>query len=44
VEVYYEWIRKLINGLQIQNTNNFLTTMFQIGLQSYIIIVTIGMN
>ncbi len=26
MEVYYEWIQKLTNGLQIPTINNFLTT------------------
>jgi hypothetical protein len=41
VKVYYEWIQKLANGLQIPTTNSFLITVFKVGLESYIIIVTI---
>jgi len=44
VEVYYEWIQKLTNGLQIPTINSFLTTMFKVGLQSYIRIVTTWMK
>jgi hypothetical protein len=36
VEVYYERIQKLAHGLQALTTNNFLTTMFRVGLQSYL--------
>jgi hypothetical protein len=32
VKVYYEWIQKLIHGLQVPTTNNFLTIMFRVGL------------
>ncbi len=32
VEVYYEWIQNLVHGLQIPTINNFLTTMFRVGL------------
>ncbi len=38
MEVYYEWIQKLAHGLQVPTINNFLTIMFRIGLQSYLII------
>jgi hypothetical protein len=44
VEVYYEWIQKLTNGLQITTTNSFLTILFKTGLQSYIKIVTTRMK
>jgi hypothetical protein len=44
VEVYDEQIQKLVHGLQIPTINKFLTTMFKIGLQSYLRIVTIGMK
>jgi len=40
VEVYYEWIQKLTHGLQVPTINNFLTTMFGGGLQSYLKIAT----
>jgi hypothetical protein len=33
VEVYYEWIKKLTHGLTI---DNFLTTIFKMGVQSYL--------
>jgi hypothetical protein len=39
VEVYYEWIQKLINVLQIPTIDSFLTIVFRVGSQSYIIIV-----
>ncbi len=29
VEVYYDKIQKLVHGLQIPTTNNFLTTLFR---------------
>ncbi len=32
VEVYYERIQKLVHGLQIPTTDNFLITMFKVGL------------
>jgi hypothetical protein len=44
VEVYYDRIQKLAHGLQILTTNNFLTTMFKVGLQSYLKISIIGMK
>ncbi len=44
MEVYYEWIQKLTNGLQITTTNSFLTILFKTGLQSYIKIVTTRMK
>jgi hypothetical protein len=44
VEVYYEWIQKLVHGLQIPTTNRFLTIVFKTCLQSYFIIATIGMR
>ncbi len=44
MEVYYEWIQKLANGLQILTTNSFLTIVFKVGLESYIIIVTTRMK
>jgi hypothetical protein len=44
VKVYYEWIQKLANGLQIPTTNSFLTIVFKVGLESYIIIVTTRMK
>ncbi len=40
VEVYYEWIQKLVHGLQVPTINNFLTIVFRTGLQSYLRIVT----
>ncbi len=36
VEVYYEWIQKLVHGLQVLTTDGFLTTMFKVSLQSYL--------
>jgi hypothetical protein len=35
VEVYYEQIPKLAHGLQVPTIDNFLTTVFRVGLQSY---------
>ncbi len=32
VEVNYEQIQKLVHGLQIPTVDNFLTTMFRMGL------------
>jgi len=40
VEVYYERWLKLANCLQMPTTDNFLTTIFQFGLQSYLRIAT----
>jgi len=40
VEVYYEQIQKLVHGLQIPTTYNFLTIVFRAGLQSYLKIAT----
>jgi len=39
MEVYYERIQKLVHGLEIPITNNFLTIVFKMGLQSYLRIV-----
>jgi hypothetical protein len=44
VEVYYERIQKLAHGLQILTTNNFLTIMFRVGVQSYLKITTTRMK
>jgi hypothetical protein len=44
VEVYYEQIQKLVHGLQVPTTNNFLNIMFRMGLQLYFRIVTPGMK
>jgi hypothetical protein len=44
VEVYYERFQKLAHGLQVPTINNFLTTMFKVGLQSYLRIVTTRMK
>jgi hypothetical protein len=44
VEVYYEWTHKLVHGLHIPTTNNFLIIAFRAGLQSYLRIVTIRMK
>jgi len=32
VHIYYEWIQKLANGLQLPTTNSFLTIMFKADL------------
>jgi hypothetical protein len=44
VEVYYEWIQKLAHGLQVPTTNKFLTIVFRVGLQSYLIIMITWMK
>jgi hypothetical protein len=44
VEVYYEWIQKLVHGLQVPTTDNFLTIMFKASLQSYFKIATTRMK
>ncbi len=44
MEVYYEWIQKLVHGLQVPIINSFLTIVFKIGLQSYFKITTVGMK
>ncbi len=44
MEVYNEWIPKLVHGLQIPTTNNFLITMCRAGLQAYFRITIIGMK
>jgi hypothetical protein len=44
VEVYYERIQKLVHGLQVPTINNFLTTIFKVGLQSYLRITTARMK
>jgi hypothetical protein len=36
MEVYYEWIQKLVHGLQVLTTDSFLTIMFKTSLQSYL--------
>ncbi len=36
VEVYYEWIYKLVHGFQIPTTNSFLIIVFITSLQSYL--------
>ncbi len=32
VKVYYEWIQKLVHGLQVPTTYKFLIVMFKTGL------------
>jgi len=44
VEVYYERIQKLAHGLQVPTLDNFLTTIFRVGLQSYLRSASIGMK
>ncbi len=44
VEVNYERIQKLAHGLQLSTIDNFLTTMFKMGLQSYFKIATVRMK
>ncbi len=43
VEVYYDKLLKLANGLQHKTTNSFLTIVFKFGLQPYLCVATIGM-
>ncbi len=40
VEVYYEWIQKLVHGLQVPTTNSYMNIMFRVALQSYLKIVS----
>jgi hypothetical protein len=35
VEVSYEWIQKLVHGLQVPTIDNFLNIVFRASLQSY---------
>ncbi len=44
VEVYHEWIQKLVDGLQVPTTNSFLIIMFRASLQSYLRITTTRMK
>jgi hypothetical protein len=44
VEVYYEQIQKLAHDLQVPTIDNFLIIVFRAGLQSYLIIVIVGMK
>ncbi len=44
VEVYYEWMQKLIHGIQVPTIDSFLTIVFKAGLQSYFGIATTGMK
>lgn len=44
VEVYYACIQKLARGLQTSMTNNSLTIVFWVGLQSYLRLTTIRMK
>ncbi len=44
MEVYYEQIQKLVHGLEVPSTDNFLTIMFRAGLQSYLKITTTWMK
>ncbi len=43
-EVYYGRIQKLVHGLQIPTTYDFMTTVFRASLQPYIKIVTTWMK
>jgi hypothetical protein len=43
-KVYYERIQKLVHGLQVLTTNNFLTIVFKVGLQSYFIFMITRMT
>jgi hypothetical protein len=42
--VYYECIQKLVDGLQNPTTNNLLTIVFWVWLQSYLKIAIIGIK
>jgi hypothetical protein len=44
VEVYYEWIQKLVHGYKVPTIENFLTIMFKASLQSYLNIVIARMK
>jgi hypothetical protein len=44
VEVYHERIQKLVHGLQVPTTYNFLIIVFRTNLQSYLKIVSVGMK
>jgi hypothetical protein len=44
VKVYYEWIQKSTHGLQVLTTYSFLTNVFRVGLQLYLIITTTWMK
>ncbi len=44
MEVYYECIQKLVHGLQVPTTYNFLTIMFIVGLQLYLRITIVRMK
>jgi hypothetical protein len=44
VEAYYEWIQKLVHGLQVRTINKFLTIVFRAHLQSYFRTMTTGMK
>ncbi len=44
VKAYYEWIQKLVHGLQVPTIDSFVTIMFRTSIQSYLIIVIVGMK
>jgi hypothetical protein len=44
VEFYYEWIQKLVHGLQAPTGDNFLNIMFKANLQSYFKITSTRMK
>ncbi len=44
MEVYHERIQKLVHGLQVPTTYNFLIIVFRTNLQSYLKIVSVGMK
>jgi hypothetical protein len=44
VEVYYERLLKLANGLQHKTINSFLTIIFKFGLQPYLCVATTSMK
>jgi hypothetical protein len=44
MEVYYEILLKLTNGLQHRTTNSFLTTVFKSRLQPYLRVTTTNMK
>ncbi len=44
VEVYYEWILKLVDCLQHKADDNLLTIFFKAGLVPYLRVATLGMK
>jgi hypothetical protein len=44
MEVYYDWLSKLVNNLQTPTKYNFLTIIFRFGLLFYLFIAIVGMK